>query len=172
MGIEIERKFLLGDAGWRAQVARSTPMAQGYLLDAAALSSGLARCTVRVRIEGEEARLNIKSAQLGLARSEFEYPLPLVDARQMLDILCHGRVEKIRHRVPIQGHTFEIDEFLGDNGGLIVAELELPAVDAVYPQPPWLGREVSAMSRYCNVHLIDYPYARWSAAERAGEERV
>lgn len=170
MSIEIERKFLLADASWRTHIERSTPMAQGYLIDAAALDSGWARCSVRLRIEGERARFNVKSVRLGIERSEFEYPLPVTDARQMLDELCNGRVEKIRHEVTVHGHTFEIDEFLGDNAGLIVAELELSASDAEYPHPPWLGREVSHMPRYYNVNLIEHPYARWSEAERAGGE--
>lgn len=170
MGTEIERKFLLADASWRAQIERSTPMTQGYLVDAMALANGLARCSVRVRIEGDQARLNVKSARLGIERSEFEYPLPVTDARQMLDELCNGQVEKVRHEVIVHGHTFEIDEFLGDNAGLVVAELELSATDIAYPHPPWLGREVSAMPRYYNVNLIEHPYAHWSAAERAGGE--
>lgn len=170
MGVEIERKFLLAGEGWRNAVVRSAHMAQGYLVDAAALSAGLARCSVRVRIAGEQAWLNIKSAELGVERAEFEYPLPQADAEWMLRELCRGRVEKTRHWVEVEGHLFEIDEFLGDNAGLVVAELELPAADTAFPRPAWLGQEVSHMPRYYNVQLIDHPYARWSAVERAGGE--
>lgn len=170
MGTEIERKFLLTDDSWREHIECSTRMVQGYLIDAAALDNGLARCSVRVRIAGEQTWLNVKSARLGIERSEFEYPLPMADARQMLDELCNGRVEKIRREVSVDGNTFEIDEFLGDNAGLIVAELELSATDAAYPHPSWLGREVSHMPRYYNVNLIEHPYARWDEPERTGEE--
>ncbi|HEX7340312.1 MAG TPA: CYTH domain-containing protein [Rhodanobacteraceae bacterium] len=169
MSTEIERKFLLADEGWRAGIATSTRMAQGYLQDVAALRQGMAHASVRVRVAGSEAWLNVKSVALGIARREFEYPVPLADAEQMLAELCRGRVEKTRHRVPVDGHVFEIDEFAGANAGLIVAELELPAVDAPYPRPAWLGREVSDLPRYYNVNLIDHPFAAWSAAERAGE---
>jgi adenylate cyclase len=169
MGVEIERKFLLADDSWRAQVASSHPMAQGYLVATAALESGLARSSVRVRIAGDEAWLNIKSATLGIERQEYEYPLPLTDARRMLADLCDGAVEKTRHHVTVEGTLFEIDEFGGANAGLVVAEVELPAADAAYPRPAWLGREVSAQARYYNVHLVDRPYSGWSPAQRAGE---
>ena len=88
----------------------------------------------------------------------------------MLATLCDGVLEKIRHFVEVDGMLFEIDEFLGENAGLVVAEVELPAADAPFPRPPWLGREVSALARYYNVNLIDRPYARWSQAERAGTD--
>lgn len=170
MGTEIERKFLLVDDSWRADIGRSRRMEQGYLVDAAAFEAGFARCSVRVRVAGESAWLNVKSARLGIERSEFEYPLPLADAEQMLQTLCRGSVRKIRHFVEVEGHTFEIDEFLGDNHGLVVAELELVASDAPYPRPAWLGREVSRLPRYYNVNLIAYPFAQWTARERAGNE--
>lgn len=169
MGVEIERKFLVTDDSWRCEAADMTHMIQGYLVDASALQKGLARSSVRVRVAGERAWLNIKSAELGIERQEFEYPLPLDDARIMLRSLCDGCVEKCRYRVPVQGHTFEIDEFLGDNEGLVVAELELSATDAPFPHPSWLGREVSHMPRYYNVNLITHAWRDWSDAERAGE---
>lgn len=169
MGVEIERKFLLADDSWRRQAVDSVHMIQGYLVDAVALEQGLARSSVRVRVAGSEAWLNVKSAQLGIQRQEFEYPLPLVDAQTMLRTLCNGSVEKFRHKAPVDGHIFEIDEFLGDNEGLVVAELELPATDAPFPRPPWLGREVSHMPRYYNVNLITHAWRDWSDAERAGE---
>lgn len=166
MGIEIERKFLLTGDRWRADVAHSERLAQGYLVGAQALRDGSARASVRVRLAGEHAWLNIKGASLGIARAEFEYPIPTVDAQAMLASLCDGVLEKIRHHVAVGGALFEIDEFLGDNTGLIVAEIELPAVDAPFPRPPWLGREVSTLGRYYNVNLIAHPYARWTADER------
>lgn len=170
MAIEIERKFLLADDSWRADIVRSEPMAQGYLVGAQALHDGSARASVRARIAGEQAWLNIKAATPGIARAEFEYPIPAADARTLLSTLCDGVLEKVRHHVRVDGVLFEIDEFNGDNDGLIVAEVELPAVDASFPRPSWLGREVSALLRYYNVNLIAHPYRQWSPAERAAED--
>ncbi|WP_049620926.1 CYTH domain-containing protein [Frateuria defendens] len=170
MGIEIERKFLLAGESWRDAVEHSEPMAQGYLVGAAALAAGHARASVRVRVAGEAAWLNIKSAQLGVERAEYEVPLPLDDAQAMLAALCDGVLEKVRHHVRVDGALFEIDEFLGANAGLVVAEIELPAADAPFPRPAWLGREVSALARYYNVNLIAHPYAAWSGAERLADD--
>ena len=99
--------------------------------------------------------------------AEFEYPVPIADAEQMLADLCDGVVEKIRHHVIVDGVLFEIDEFFGENAGLVVAEVELPSADAAFPRPAWLGREVSHLARYYNVNLIAHPYARWTQEERA-----
>jgi adenylate cyclase len=166
MGIEIERKFLLASDAWRAAVTSSMHIAQGYLVDVRALREGLARASVRVRISGENAWLNIKSVELGVSRAEYEWPLPLADARSMLDTLCNGVLEKTRHHVEIDGWLFEIDEFLGANRGLFVAEIELPEERAKFPRPAWLGREVSSLARYYNVNLIERPFAQWSDDER------
>jgi adenylate cyclase len=170
MGIEIERKFLVCDDSWREAVEHSERIAQGYLIGAQALRDGSARASVRARLAGEQAWLNIKAAQLGIERAEFEYAIPVSDARALLDTLCDGVLEKVRHHVRVDGVLFEVDEFLGDNSGLIVAEVELPAVDAAFPRPSWLGDEVSALLRYYNVNLIDHPYRQWSPAERTGED--
>jgi adenylate cyclase len=172
MGIEIERKFLLADDSWRGSVTHSQRLIQGYLSGPAAgdvRPAGKAGCSVRVRIGGEAAWLNIKSAVAGVERAEYEYAIPRTDAEQMLDRFCAGVVEKIRHHVPHAGRTFEIDEFAGDNAGLIVAELELEAADVRFERPAWLGREVSDQIRYYNLHLLEHPYSSWSAAERNGE---
>ena len=170
MPIEIERKFLLASDDWRTAIERSEPIAQGYLVGAQALRDGTARASVRARLAGEQAWLNIKAATAGIARAEFDYPIPLADARAMLASLCDGLLEKTRHHVRVDGVLFEIDEFDGDNAGLIVAEVELPAVDAPFPRPAWLGREVSTLSRYYNVNLITHPYRQWSPAERTAED--
>jgi adenylate cyclase len=170
MGIEIERKFLLADDSWRAAFEHSETIAQGYLVGAAALREGHARATVRARLAGDQAWLNIKAARMGIERAEFDYPIPLEDARTLLATLCDGVLEKVRHHVRVDGVLFEIDEFSGDNAGLIVAEVELPAVDADYPHPSWLGREVSALARYYNVNLIAHPYRAWSTSERDAED--
>ncbi|GAB2571098.1 CYTH domain-containing protein [Dyella jejuensis] len=166
MGIEIERKFLLASDDWRTSVTHSMSIAQGYLVGVRALREGAARASVRVRVSGEQAWLNIKSVELGVSRAEYELPLPLADAQSMLGTLCDSVLEKIRHHVEIDGWLFEIDEFLGDNRGLVVAEIELPAVDAVFPRPAWLGREVSELARYYNVNLIERPFVHWNAVER------
>ena len=166
MAIEIERKFLLASDAWRAAVTSSMHIAQGYLVDVRALREGTARASVRVRISGEKSWLNIKSVELGIARAEYELPLPLADAQAMLDTLCNGVLEKIRHHVEIDGWLFEIDEFLGANRGLFVAEVELPEVHASFPRPAWLGHEVSNMARYYNVNLIEHPFGEWSEEER------
>jgi len=170
MAIEIERKFLLADDGWRAGIERSEAIAQGYLVSARALHDGSARASVRVRLAGDRAWLNIKAATTGIARTEFDYPIRPDDARTMLASLCDGVLEKVRHHVRVDGVLFEVDEFKGDNQGLIVAEVELPAIDAPFPRPPWLGREVSALLRYFNVNLIAHPYRQWSPAERVAED--
>lgn len=162
MPVEIERKFLVVGAAWRASVARSQRMEQGYLTRA------VTGCSVRVRVAGADAWLNVKAAVPGIERLEYEYAIPVEHAREMLEQFCPARVEKIRHDVPWEGRVFEVDEFLGANTGLIVAELELDRADATFAKPGWLGRDVSAIARYYNLHLLDHPYSRWSVAERAG----
>ena len=155
MGIEIERKFLLANDGWRAAVSRSVHMHQGYL-------AGNAECSVRVRLTDFEARMNIKSATLGIERQEFDYDVPRADAAVMLRDLCGTRtLEKTRHFVLHEGHEWEIDEFAGANAGLIVAELELDRVDEAFARPPWLGAEVSDDRRYYNSELVERPYSHW-----------
>ena len=170
MAIEIERKFLLRDDSWRAGVSHSETIAQGYLVGAQALRDGSARASVRARIAGDNAWLNIKAAVAGIERAEFEYAIPLADAQALLATLCDGLLEKIRHHVHVGDALFEVDEFLGENKGLIVAEIELSAVDAAFPKPAWLGAEVSALTRYYNVNLIAHPFTQWSPAERAAED--
>lgn len=167
MAIEIERKFLVTGQDWRREVARSQRFVQGYLTRPA--GEPAPACSVRVRIGADSAWLNIKAAVRGIERLEFEYPVPRADAEQMLQQFCRGVVEKIRHYVPRAGVMFEIDEFAGANAGLIVAEVELASVDAAFERPDWLGREVSDKLRYYNLHLLDYPYSRWTASERNGD---
>ncbi len=155
MAAEIERKFLVTDERWREQVERSEVMRQGYF-------GGTEKASLRVRLSGDRAWLNIKSATLGISRMEYEYAIPAEDAREMLDQLCRTPlIEKTRHYVRHGDHLWEIDEFYGDNAGLVVAELELESVDEHYEQPPWLGEEVSDDPRYYNVNLARHPYRRW-----------
>ncbi|WP_369939561.1 CYTH domain-containing protein [Xanthomonas medicagonis] len=161
MAIEIERKFLVTGDGWRAAAHAVTPMAQGYINDQAALVSGAQKASVRVRIQGEEAFLNLKSRELGHTRQEFEYPIPLDDARALLALCVGGLIDKRRHLVRHQGHLWEVDEFLGDNAGLVVAEIELDSADEAFATPDWLGAEVTDDPRYYNVALASHPFSKW-----------
>ncbi|MFC7302493.1 CYTH domain-containing protein [Cognatiluteimonas weifangensis] len=166
MALEIERKFLVTDDTWRPAAHAVTPMAQGYLNDLAAMDSGAMRASVRVRIAGDDAFLNLKSRELGHTRQEFDYPIPTADARALLALCVGGRIDKRRHEVMHAGHLWEVDEFLGDNAGLVVAEIELQAADEVFARPAWLGAEVTDIARYYNLALATRPYAQWSPAER------
>lgn len=155
MALEIERKFLLAHDGWRREVRRSAAFRQGYLSGEKGLAS------VRVRIEGEASKLNVKAAVVGQARAEYEYDIPRQDAIEMLDRLCVGRVEKTRHFLEREGHTWEIDEFHGENQGLVVAEIELEHENQDFARPDWLGAEVTDERRYYNQSLALHPYTRW-----------
>lgn len=156
MPIEIERKFLVAGNTWREQVRSRELLRQGYL-DSAEL------CSVRVRAAGEHAWLNIKARRPGMSRLEFEYPIPLSDADAMLDELCKGPlIEKYRHEIPAGGaHVWQVDEFLGLNHGLIVAEIELSNEAEEFARPSWLGEEVTHDERYYNHNLAQRPYAEW-----------
>ena len=157
MALEIERKFLLKNEQWRHAVTSTSRYRQGYM----AINDS---CAVRVRIEGESAKLNIKNATLDIVRTEFEYPIPLDDAEHMLEQLCgHRIVEKHRHFVDVDGQLWEIDEFDGDNRGLIVAEIELDSADQQFLKPEWLGREVSGDPRFFNSYLSEHPYRSWQS---------
>ena len=155
MGIEIERKFLVVGDAWRATPA--LPYAQGYL-------NRDKQRTVRVRVVRDAAWLTIKGASVGATRAEFEYPIPLADAQQLL-ALCDGPVvRKTRRVVEHAGARWEIDEFEGDNAGLVVAEIELPSEDAPFERPDWLGAEVTHDPRYFNSSLATAPYSTWPEA--------
>lgn len=154
MAIEIERKFLLNSPDWRNAVQQSTRIAQGYL------NTDPGR-TVRVRIKGNQGYLTIKGqSEDGISRAEFEYPIPQADAEALLK-LCPNVLDKTRHLIEQDELVWEIDEFHGENQGLIVAEIELPRVDAAFFHPPWLGEEVSSDPRYYNSALSQTPYSRW-----------
>jgi len=153
MGIEIERKFLVVGDAWRQ--APATAYAQGYL-------NRDKQRTVRVRIVEDAAWLTVKGPSAGATRAEFEYAIPLADARALL-ALCDGPLVRKRRRVVVHaGATWEIDEFEGDNAGLVVAEIELGSEDAAFEPPPWLGAEVTHDPRYFNSNLAAAPYSTWS----------
>lgn len=154
---EIERKFLVRSDAWRVASVSARRMRQGYLC----LDPGR---TVRVRLAGEEAWLTIKGLGTGAARPEYEYPIPPADARVLLDALClPGQIDKTRHCIPYGGLVFEVDVFHGENEGLVLAEVELPATDTVVEQPEWLGEEVTGDERYFNAYLARHPFRTWSA---------
>ncbi|WP_088892553.1 CYTH domain-containing protein [Leptolyngbya ohadii] len=157
MGIEIERKFLVKDDRWRLQ-ATATPYRQGYIL-------ATKERVVRVRIAGEKAYITIKGESSGSARAEYEYPIPVTDAAELLDTLCdRPQIEKVRHRLPIGDLVWEIDEFHAENEGLIMAEVELPSADYPVQLPDWIGEEVTKDPRYYNAYLSKNPYQTWKAS--------
>jgi len=156
MGIEIERKFLVTNDSWREAACVALPIKQGYLV-------GGKEASVRVRLQGDTANLNIKSATLGVRRQEFEYAIPLEEAEIILTTLCQRPIiEKTRYLVSYANKQWEIDVFEGDNVGLTVAELELQDEAEQFDPPPWLGEEVSDDPRYYNSCLSQHPYKDWA----------
>ena len=157
-GMEIERKFLVRDSSYRQAARSSSHIQQGYL------SSGRG-CTVRVRLRDDEAYLTIKgpSADGGLSRYEFEKAISRDEGEHLLQLCEPGIIDKTRYLVDCESHTFEVDEFHGDNQGLVMAEVELHAADEPYERPPFLGDEVTGDRRYYNSHLRRYPYKDWPA---------
>lgn len=154
MAQEIERKFLVAGASWK-EGATGTLIRQGYL-------SSVMECTVRVRVAGRKAFLTVKGVSRGVTRTEFEYPIPVRDAAAMLDALCeHPLIEKTRWVVPFKGFTWEVDEFHGENAGLVVAEVELPTAEMKPALPPWVREEVSSDPRYFNANLAKKPFRSW-----------
>jgi len=116
-----------------------------------------------VRVEGDIGKLNVKQAVVGMSRAEYEYTIPAAEAEEMIATLCRGLILKTRHYVNHAGYLWEVDDFEGDNAGLIVAEIELGSEDERFESPDWLGREVTAERRYYNNALASFPYARWDA---------
>jgi adenylate cyclase len=155
MAIEIEHKFLLANNDWRDHITRSVKYRQGYL-------SSQETSSIRIRISEDHAWLNIKSATIGTHRHEYEYEIPLPDANEIINSLCRKPIiEKIRHFVIDDGNTWEIDEFDGDNKGLIIAEIELSERGQTFSKPRWLGEEVTHDLRYYNNNLAIHPYSEW-----------
>ena len=154
MSKEIERKFLVNSSIYKEMVSPEF-YNQGYI------STERGR-TVRVRIQGETARLTIKGPSQGIMRDEFEYVIPTDEARYMLEHLCiQPTISKYRYKIPYKGFIWEVDEFLGDNQGLVVAEIELPSPDTSFEKPEWIGKEVSGDTRYFNSFLVRNPYKNW-----------
>ncbi len=154
MGIEIERKFLVDEEKLRRFLGRGTSFEQGYFP-----TSDLT--TVRIRIAGDSAFLTIKGKTTGATRSEFEYPVPLSEAREMLDQFCDKTIIKKRYFIKQDQHTFEVDIFEGENAGLIVAEVELSSENETVNLPEWITKEVTHDSRYYNSQLLQNPISKW-----------
>ena len=150
---EIERKYLVDGNAWRPRDA-GTKYQQGYL-------SSQAERVVRVRIEGDLAKLTIKGKTVGVTRAEFEYDIPLDDARALLPLCEQPLIDKVRHTETHGGKTWEIDVFHGDNEGLVIAEIELDSEADTIELPPWVGAEVSSDTRYYNANLVKHPFKRW-----------
>ena len=154
MGKEIERKFLIKGDAWRA-LTSGTMYRQGYL------NSAKER-TVRVRTVGDKAFLTIKGITVGATRAEYEYEIPFGDCNFLLDELAEKPIiEKKRYKIKQGEFTWEIDEFFGDNQGLIVAEIELLSEDQAFDKPDWIGDEVTGDPRYFNSNLIKNPFKSW-----------
>lgn len=153
---EIERKFLVsGD--FKHEAVSSTHIRQAYINQAGGR-------TVRVRIRDDKAFLTIKGPSLdgGLSRFEWEIGIPVADAEQLLELRVTAIIDKRRYLVPAGAHTFEVDEFYGDNEGLVMAEVELSEPDEAFERPSWLGQEVTGDKRYYNSHLARHPYKEWA----------
>ncbi len=157
MATEIERKFLVKGDDWRS-LATGTVYRQGYL-------STKKGCTVRVRLVGNQGYLTIKGLTQGFSRAEYEYPIPAADAQEMLEQLCdRPLIEKTRYKIEYAGLLWEVDEFVGENQGLILAEVELTDENDCFERPDWIGQEVSADPRYYNANLVQHPFTQWTGS--------
>lgn len=154
--LEIERKFLVTSEAFKKEAIHKNQIAQGYL-------NSHPERTVRIRIKGESGFLTIKGKgnETGMTRFEWETEISLAEAKNLIQLCESGVIEKIRYEVEIEKHTYEIDEFFGDNEGLIVAEIELKSEDEAFEKPNWLGKEVTNDERYYNAYLSNNPYKNW-----------
>jgi len=153
MAVEIERKFLIKNDSWR-EGAIGVNYKQGYL---ARGKDG----TVRVRIAGEKGILTVKGKSVGFSRKEFEYKIPVNDALEMLELCAKPLIEKTRYTISYKNLIWEVDEFRGENRGLIFAEVELLSEDQKIDLPDWIGKEVTGDIKYYNARLVDFPFSKW-----------
>lgn len=153
---EIERKFLVENSGFKAQAYKHERIAQGYL-------NSHPERTVRIRTKGDKGYLTIKgkSNDSGTTRMEWETEIPVAEANNLLALCESGSIDKIRYEVKSGGHIFEVDEFFGENEGLLIAEVELQHEDEAFEKPEWLGKEVTGDVRYYNAYLSRNPYKTW-----------
>ena len=153
MGKEIERKFMVKEGDWCKQ--KATKYRQGYL-------STVKERTVRVRTIEDKGYLTIKGIAIGASRMEFEYEIPRQDADTLLDICEKPLIEKNRYKIEHGAFVWEVDEFFGDNAGLLIAEVELESEDQAIELPDWIGEDVTHDTRYYNASLIANPYSQWA----------
>jgi adenylate cyclase len=158
MAIEVERKFLVAGDEWRREVAAAANLAQGYV-------SNAENATVRVRISADEAWLTIKGRADGARRSEFEYEIPVQDARDIMASLAVAGVEKVRSTLRRKPHVWTVDEFDGSNSGLVLLEIESSADFELPDVPEWVGRDVTDDPRFANARLSERPISQWPAQE-------
>jgi adenylate cyclase len=156
---EIERKFLVANDGWRREADRGRKLRQAYLAETD-------RAAIRVRIIDDAAAvITIKSARSGLSRQEFEYPVPLSDAKELAELRQGSELQKTRFQAPYAGRMWEVDVYGGDNAGLIIAEIELKRETETVALPPWIGREVTGEQRYYAAKLARHPFRSWGDAD-------
>lgn len=155
MGLEIERKFLVDHEKWKKiNKPDGIHYRQGYLVDEASK-------TIRVRVAGKKGFITIKGVTTGITRKEFEYDIPVEEAIELIDCFAVSEVEKIRYRITFEGKLWEVDDFLGNNKGLIMAEIELKHEDEEFKKPGWITSEVSDDGRYYNSYLAKKPFKDW-----------
>ncbi|MBW9256388.1 MAG: CYTH domain-containing protein [Candidatus Thiodiazotropha sp. (ex. Lucinisca nassula)] len=155
MALEIERKFLVINDKWKDSVISEAVIKQGYL-------ATTEQASVRVRVDGDEANINIKGRTVGISRQEYEYPIPLDEAQELLDHLVSGAaIDKVRYKVRCGEHIWDLDLFHGANQGLVMAEVELGQEDEAFVMPEWAGEEVSGDTRYYNANLVKHPFCEW-----------
>ncbi len=156
MGKEIERKFIVKNDKYKS-LANPVKYRQGYI-------PRTNKVTVRIRIAGEKGFITLKDKATGFSRHEFEYEIPIAEAKEMLDILCDKpQIEKFRYIIPANEPElkWEVDEFLGDNEGLVIAEIEVPTEETKFTLPDWVGEEVTGNKKYNNNNLCKNPYKTW-----------
>lgn len=155
MPVEIERKFLLNSAEWeKLEKPAGNFYRQGYLSNEPAK-------TIRVRQTDDKGYLTIKGLSVGAARAEYEYEIPHSEAGELLDKFAVSELSKLRYKIMYGGKLWEVDEFKGDNAGLLVAEIELSSEDEKFDLPPWIGEEVTGEEKYYNSNLSVRPYSKW-----------
>ncbi|GAB3560638.1 CYTH domain-containing protein [Spirosoma fluminis] len=159
MGIEIERKYLVKGNDWK-KLGEGQFYQQGYLSDHPDR-------TVRVRTAGDKGYITIKGRSTGASRAEYEYSIPFSEAQAMLEQLCQQPlIEKIRYKISYEGLVWEVDEFLGENEGLVVAEVELAHEQQIIVLPAWVDREVTGDVTYYNANLFKHPFSTWNQSDR------
>src|SRR3954452_19984634 len=155
MGVEIERKFLVNETKWKdAYKDEKHAIEQGYIVNSE-------EKTVRVRIYGSKGFITIKGTVEGVSRPEFEYEIPVEDARQLINQFCSSVVRKIRHKVRYKNKLWEVDEFLAENEGLLMAEIELNDDSESFELPEWISHEVTGDKRFYSSYLSTHPFSRW-----------